>query len=213
MIKIIPAILTNSLEEFERIIRLLEPHTERVHLDIADGVFVPNETIKGHSELELIETRLKFDVHLMVNDPIGEIALWDNKGIADRFIVHVEFDNIEEAVGLLKADGKKVGLALNPDTQIFEAERFIKTVDFVQFMTVNPGYQGRDFLEHVLEKIKSFHKEYPEMVISVDGGINFTTAKKAIQAGATELVSGSYIIKSGNVEKAITELKNINSKL
>ena len=89
MIEIIPAILANSADEFEKIIRLVEPYSTRAHLDVADGIFVPNETIKGYSELEVVSTSLKFDVHLMVKDPLRQLSFWNNEK-ADRFIIHIE---------------------------------------------------------------------------------------------------------------------------
>ena len=208
MVQIIPAILTNSPEEFEKMIRLIEPYSPKAHLDIGDGVFVPNETVKGYSELELVSTSLRFDVHLMVKNPLSQLAHW-NKEKADRFIVHVESEDITAAIKEVRSMGKNVGLALNPDTPISSIEPFVNIVDFVQFMTVNPGFQGRDFLDHIVEKIRSFRNKYPKVTIAVDGGINPTTAKSVIEAGADILISGSFILKSGSVGKAIEELKEI----
>jgi len=211
MIEIIPAILTNSFEDLEKAVRLVEPYTSRVSLDIADGVFVPNETIKGYSELGLISTDLKFDVHLMVKNPLDQISYWHDIEKANRFIVHIESTDAMIAVKEFKDMGKGIGLTLNPDTSIIDIEPFIDYADFIQFMTIYPGFQGRDFIDHVVDKIKFFHKKYPEAIIAVDGGINPTTAKKVIQAGASILYSGSYILKSGNVEKAIEELRKIGN--
>ena len=210
MIEIIPAILVNSPDEFEKMLRLIEPYARRAHLDITDGIFVPNETIKGHSELELVSTRLKFDAHLMVRNPLGQLSRW-NKENTDRFIVHVESEDIATVIKELRSMRKSIGLALNPDTSIQNVDSFVGLVDFIQFMTVNPGFQGRDFLDHVVDKIKFFRKKYPEVAIAVDGGINPTTAESVIEAGANILVSGSFVLKSGNVGKAIEELKKISN--
>ncbi|MBI2674164.1 MAG: ribulose-phosphate 3-epimerase [Candidatus Yanofskybacteria bacterium] len=208
MVQIIPAILTNDPDEFERVVQLVEPHTTRAHLDIADGIFVPNETIKGYAEIERETSNLRYDVHLMVKDPLEQLSHWETEK-ADRFIIHAESDNVISAINLLRQKKKGVGLALNPGTLVTEAERYMRYVDFVQFMTVNPGFQGTEFLDHVVEKIDDFHKNYPASVIAVDGGISPATAKKVIQAGASVLVSGSLILKSGNVGKRIEELKKI----
>ena len=186
--------------------KLLEFYAGRVHLDIADGIFVPNETIKGYSELELISTGLKFDVHLMVKDPSGQIDNWEN-GKADRFIIHVESINVDGTIEDIRGRGKSVGLALNPSTPNSSVETFIQGIDLVQFMTIDPGFQGRDFIPQVVEKIRDFRQRYPAMPIAVDGGINLATAKEAISAGANIIVSGSFILKSGNVGKAIAELR------
>ena len=207
MVEIIPAILANSSEEFEKMLRLIEPYSPRVHLDIADGVFVPNETISGYSELELISTGLKFDVHLMVENPVDQISHWYEIDKADRFIIHVESADITTAIKEFRDMGKSIGLTLNPDTSITSIEPFVNYSDFIQFMTIYPGFQGRDFLDHVVEKIRSFHKKYPGVLIAVDGGINPTTAKSVIEAGADMLISGSFVLKRGNVGKAIAELR------
>src|SRR3989344_1814275 len=207
MIEVIPAILTNSQDEFEKAVRLIEVHSTRAHLDIADGIFVPNKTIKGYSELGLISTDLKFDVHLMVQNPVDQISHWYDIKKADSFIVHVESVDITIAIKELKGMGKRVGITLNPDTSLNSIEPFVNLVDFVQFMTISPGFQGREFLDYVIEKIKNFHKNYPDITIAVDGGINPTTAQIAIEAGADILVSGSFILKSSNVGKAIEELR------
>lgn len=209
MIEVIPAILTNFRDEFEKAVRLIEPHTTRAHLDIADGVFVLNETIKGYYELDLISTSLKFDVHLMVINPVSHISHWTMDNV-DRFIVHIESNDIETVIKELKYKNKGVGLALNPDTSISSIEPFISLVDFIQFMTVSPGFQGRDFLGHVVKKVRSFHEKHPQIIIAIDGGINPITAKEVVQAGASILVSGSFVLKSGDVGKAIEDLKKIS---
>ncbi len=210
MIEIIPAILTNSQDEFEKAVRLIEPYVTRAHLDIADGIFVSNTTIKGYSELGMVSTDLKFDVHLMVKNPLDQISYWYDIEKSDRFIIHIESMDIMTVMKEFRDMGKSVGLALNPDTLITDIEPFIGYADFIQFMTINPGFQGRDFLDRVVDKIKFFHKKYPKVVIAVDGGINPITAKSVIDAGADMLISGSYVLKSGNVGKAIEELKKIS---
>lgn len=208
MTEVIPAILTNSSDEFEKLIRLLEPHSERIHLDVADDVFVPNKTISGYGELGLVSKDIKFDIHLMVRRPLVLLSHWEAEN-ADRFIVHVESDDVSATISELRSMKKSVGLAINPDTSLNDLEHFVNLVDFVLFMTINPGFQGREFLEPVLSKIKSFRNKYPQAVLAVDGGINLTTARSAVEAGVNMLISGSFILKSGNVGKAINELKSI----
>jgi len=212
MIEIIPAILTNSQEEFEKAVRLIEPYATRVQLDIADGIFVPNETIRGYREVSIVSTGLMFDVHLMVKDPVSHINLWESDK-ADRFIVHIESEDVSNAIKELRQRNKGVGLALNPDTPTSSIEPFIGSVDIIQFMTINPGFQGRDFLDYIIKKIKDFHDKYPDTIIAVDGGMNLATAQNVIDAGASVLISGSFILKSGNVGKAIEELKKIGENI
>ena len=210
MVQIIPAILTNSPEEFEKAACLIEPYATRIHLDVADGIFVPNKTIKGYSELELASAVLKFDVHLMVKNPLSQLTHWYDKEKADRFVIHIESEDALKTVSELKNMNKSVGIALNPDTPNETVEPLVGLVDFVQFMTISPGFQGRAFLDQVVGKIESFSKKHPEVIVAVDGGINSTTAKSVIEAGADILVSGSFILKSGDVGKAIEELIKIS---
>ncbi|MBI4158572.1 MAG: ribulose-phosphate 3-epimerase [Candidatus Yanofskybacteria bacterium] len=213
MVEIIPAILTNSSEELEKEVHLIEPYATRAHLDIADGIFVPNETFKGYSELGLISTDLKFDVHLMVKDPVDQISYWYDIEKADRFIVHIESEDVVNAIKDLKQRNKGVGLALNPDTPTRNIESFVNMVDFVQFMTVNPGFQGGGFVEETVLKIENFHAKYPFVPIAVDGGIHpeNKNVSKLIKAGASLLVVGSHIVSEGrDVGKAIEELKKIS---
>lgn len=209
MFEVIPAILTNSSDEFEKLTRLIEPYSKRIHLDIADGIFVPNETIFGYSEIGLVSSELKFDIHLMVKRPLDFLSSWEAEN-ADRFIVHVESDDVPAAIGELRSMKKSVGLAINPVTSLDDLDHLVGLVDFIHFMTINPGFQGKEFLEQVLVKIKHFRGKYPQVVLAVDGGINLTTAKNAIEAGVNILISGSFILKSGNVGKAIEKLKKIS---
>ena len=207
MIEIVPAIIAKTYEKFEAMVRKVEPFTERVSLDISDGVFTPTSTIKGYPELLKIETPLKFDVHLMIKQPSEQMSNW-YKTKADRYFVHIEENyDIKSLLEQIKYNNKKVGLVLNPETRTEEAIEFIDLIDYIQFMTVQPGFYGRVFVEEVLDKISSFHEHYPGIPIAVDGGINPETGKKAICSGASILVSGSYIFNSPSVGEAVNKLK------
>ena len=214
MVEIVPAILTNSADEFKKMIRQIEPYATRAHLDVTDGIFVPNITIQGYSELGLISTDLKFDVHLMVKNPLDQISHWHDIEKADRFIVHIESEDVANAIKELRQRNKGVGLALNPDTPARNIKPFVNMVDFIQFMTVNPGFQGGDFVEETIFKIKDFSAEYPLVPIAVDGSIHPENKNVAvlIEAGVSLLVLGSHIFSEGrDVEKAIEELKKISN--
>lgn len=206
MVEIIPAILTDSSIKFKELIHKLEPYTDRIHFDIADGDFVPNKTIKGYEELKEIESAVKFDIHLMVQKPQYQIQEWFNTQ-ADRFLIHaesgVDFNRILDEIH--KHD-RKVGLVLNPETGVDKVKEFFDKIDYIQFMTVYPGFQGQVFLNEVVGRIAEFHSKYPKIDILVDGGVTPETAPKLVKAGVSTLISGSYIVKSQNVEKAIEEL-------
>ena len=153
------------------------------------------------------ESIAKFDVHLMVQKPQDVIREWF-KTKAERFIIHVESDvNLAEIIKEIKENNKKVGLTLNPETNIDKIEQHLNNIDFVQFMTVHPGFQGGQFVNEVVDKIETFHKKYPDIIIMCDGGVIPETGSKLVKAGASILVSGSYIVKSPDFGKAIKELK------
>lgn len=210
MVEIIPAILTDSQVKFKELMLKLEPYAGRIHVDVADGEFVPNKTVTGYEEIKGIEAAVKFDVHLMVKKPQDHIKEWLHTYV-DRFIVHAESNSpaggdLVEIIKIIKDHKRKVGIAINPETDTDGIEKYLKDIDFVQFMTVHPGFQGGEFVHEVVDKISAFHEEYPGIMIMADGGITPETAPKLVKAGASVLVCGSYIVKSQNVEAAIKVL-------
>ena len=211
MIKIIPSILATTEEEFVRLLKLVEPYVDRVHLDIGDGDFIPTRTVSGHEQLIKMETKVNFDVHLMVSRPEDQMYYW-YKTKADRFLIHAETDHGHiNLINQIHLNDRKVGLVLNPETQTDTIKEVMDNIDFVQFMTVNPGFYGSEFVDRVISKILDFHGQYPSMPIMVDGGVNSETARHLIAVGATSLVVGSYVINSDNVGKAIEELRVIGN--
>jgi len=206
-IEIVPAILTHDPEEFVRLVHIFErAGVRRVHLDIADGVFVPIRTITGHEEIRRLETPVEFDVHLMVADPVAACEPWRGTR-ARRMIVHVEttedFSTLAE-----HAHGcqKELGAAINPETPLEKLDAVNGTADFVQFMTVHPGEQGRAFLPEVPERIRLYHANHPHQTVMVDGGITPDTAPLCAAAGAGVLVSGSYVVRSPDPAAALKAL-------
>jgi len=202
---VIPSILAKTKEEFEVLVRKLEPHVERVHLDIIDGEFAENKTIEGYAELRDITTKLAFDVHLMVKKP--DMEPWYTTK-ADRFIIHAESEC--DHLGLfteMEQKEKRRAIAFNPETELEKFGSLIPHTDFVQFMTVNPGFYGSPFLPEMIDKIGEFHGKHPQVTIAVDGGITPETAAKVSSAGASILVCGSYIIQSSNISEAIATLQ------
>lgn len=207
MVEIIPAILAYSFEEFEAAVRRLEGHVERVHVDVADGIFVPTKTISGHEELARIQTTLKFDVHLMVHDPLAQCEHWwpDH---ADRFWAHVEsVPDFPAFVARTKEHGKQCGAVLNPDSDVAQLEPALRATNLVQFMTVQPGAQARPFLSDIPSRIAQFHAAHPDVRIAVDGGIRPETAPHCVAAGASILVSGSYLLQAPDIAEALTALR------
>ena len=209
-IEIVPAILTDSEAEFVRLARVLrDAGVRRIHLDICDGVFVPTKTIAGHEELSRLGmTDVEFDVHLMVADPEHDCEAWRATN-ARRMIVHVEaVKDFAALAGHSHTCHKELGAAINPETPLERLEEVSSSADFAQFMTVHPGAQGRSFVPAVPDRIRLFHANHPHMTLMVDGGITPDTAPLCAAAGATVLVSGSYIVKSAGPAASIKSLWN-----
>lgn len=210
MIKIVPAILAKSYEEFESMVRKIEPYTDLVQLDIADGIFVSNKTINGYSEIKKIQTKLNFEVHLMVNNPEAVIGNWLNTKVV-RYLVHLEaVTDFEFLINRFNTAGCQAGCVFNPETDYSAVEPHIDRFDLFQFMTVDPGFYGSRFLPEVLEKIRNFHTRYSNKTIQVDGGINPETIKLIRDVGATSAAVGSYIFKSNNIDEALKRLTMAN---
>jgi len=208
MTEIVPAILTSDPDEFNEMLRSAEAHFSRVHLDIADGIFVPNTTINGIEELERIHTPLAITVHLMVANPENILEQW-LKTRTEAFIFHIESTaQMDELISRTQAAGKKAGVALNPSTPIQAVVPFVDKADFIQFMTVGPGFYGSEFREDVLSKMRDFKQKYPAVKLWADGGINPATAKRVVQAGAEVLAVGSYFFGNGkDLDEALENMK------
>jgi ribulose-phosphate 3-epimerase len=206
MAEIIPSILSQTKEDFDERIKKIQPFVTRVHLDIADGEFVPNKTIAGYTELLQINTPLEFDVHLMVKMPASQVHEW-LKTKVDRIIFHVETNHVlKEMAEVIHLNGKKFGLAINPDTNVEILEEHLEHADFIHFLSVQPGFYGGEFIPQVISKISMFHEQHPEMPIMVDGGVTPENATQLVMAGASMLVSGSYIWNSSDIKSAIDKL-------
>ncbi len=209
MIEIIPAILTESGEELLRLVHMFErAGIRRVHLDICDGFFVPSRTVSGYDELQRISTTLVFDVHLMVRNPDIQFERWCDIASADRFLMHIEtMPQIQATATRVHACSKQLGMVVNPESTDERIEAAAPHVDCAQFMTIHPGHQGRLFVPEVLERVRAFHGRHPDMPIIVDGGITPVTAPACGAAGASTLVSGSYVVRAADVGGAMRQLE------
>ena len=215
-IKISPSILAGDFSKLGSEIKKLEDGgADMIHVDVMDGHFVPNLTI-GPPVIKSLRkyTNLPFDVHLMISPVHKYIQNFSEAG-ADIITIHPEATkNIKDSVDLIKSLGKKVGLSLNPDTQIETIEKHLKDINLVLVMTVYPGFGGQKFISKILDKIKSLKKIKDEknlnFEIEVDGGINFENNKLVIDAGANILVSGTTIFKdnNGDIKKNIELLRS-----
>jgi len=214
-IQISPSILSADFSQLGNEIRRLEDGgADLIHVDVMDGHFVPNLTI-GPSVINALRkyTKLPFDVHLMISPVHKYIENYANAG-ADIITIHPEAtDNLRDSINLIRKLNKKVGVSLNPDTEISVIEKQIAEIDLILVMSVFPGFGGQKFISNSISKIQTIKKIKEEKKlnfdIEVDGGINFTNSKSVIEAGANILVSGTTVFKenNGNIKKNIETLK------
>ncbi len=185
-----------------------------VHIDVMDGCFVPNITIGSLVVKDLRKiTKMVFDVHLMIKNPIDYVEDFAKAG-ADYITIHAEAceNNLEETIDLIKKLGVKVGVSVKPKTSIDVIKNIINKIDLVLIMTVEPGFGGQKFMPECVDKITQtkqlIEKEnLGHIHIEVDGGINSETAKIVKEAGADVLVAGSYIYNADNISEAVKSLK------
>ncbi len=216
-IQISPSILSADFSQLGIEIKKLEQGgADLIHVDVMDGHFVPNLTI-GPPVIKNLRkyTNLPFDVHLMISPVHKYIENYAEAG-ADIITIHPEAtENLKESINLIKRLGKKVGVSLNPKTEIKTLIDEIDSVDLVLVMSVNPGFGGQKFIPEVLDKIKELKKIKEENQyhydIEVDGGINFSNSKIVLEAGANILVSGTTVFKEndGNIKANIEKLKSM----
>ena len=213
-IKISPSILSCDFSEIgSEIEKLNNSGADLIHIDVMDGHFVPNLTF-GPPVISKIRkcSKLPFDVHLMISPVEKYIQDYANAG-ADIITFHPEAtDNIQRTIDVIKSCGKKVGISLNPETPSTVIENYLKKIDLILIMSVNPGFAGQKFMPEVLEKVKFFRSkienEKLNIDIEIDGGIDFETAPLAIKAGANILVSGTTIFKGeNNISENIKNLR------
>ncbi len=181
-----------------------------IHIDVMDGVFVPNISF-AFPIIESLRTRtnIVFDVHLMITKPERYIERFAEAG-ADIITFHAEAaDNIAECISLIRSLGKRVGIAINPHTAVETILPYIDDLDMVLCMTVEAGYGGQKYMSLVDEKISFIRDRFPDIDIQVDGGVSESNVEEPIRAGANIIVAGSAVFKD-DIE---TNVKDILKKM
>tara|TARA_B110000495_G_C23007019_1_gene595051 strand:+ start:57 stop:707 length:651 start_codon:yes stop_codon:yes gene_type:complete len=211
---IAPSILAADFGNLQRDCEMVNnSKADWFHLDIMDGVFVPNISYGMPIINKINEIATKtLDVHLMIVDPERYIETFKNVG-ADILTVHYEAcTHLHKTIQSIKSNGMKVGVALNPHTSVDLLKDVLNDLDLVLVMSVNPGFGGQSFIENTYEKVRNLRilreKSGSDFIIEIDGGVNITNAPKLIEAGADALVAGSFVFKSDNPTQTIEDLKN-----
>ena len=207
--KVSPSILASDFSKLSDEIKRIEI-ADMVHLDIMDGHFVPNISFGADVVKSLRDkTNLIFDLHLMISNPIKYIKNFADAG-ADIITFHIESNSdVLATIKEIKKYGKKVGIAIKPKTDEKEIIKYLDYIDLALIMTVEPGFGGQKFMENQLEKsihIKNASKN-PNLLIEIDGGVNFETINLAKRYPIDICVSGTCIFKNPNAEEAILALK------
>jgi len=212
---IAPSVLACDFANLEREIKMLnESQADWIHVDIMDGVFVPNLSM-GIPVVEAINRHAKkpLDVHLMIVAPENHVEAFQRAG-ASSISVHVEVcRNLHRNIQQIKNLGCKAGVAINPHTSINELENVIADIDLVCVMSVNPGFGGQKFIEHTYSKViqlkKMIQQSGSSARIEIDGGVTLENAKALIDSGADVLVAGNFVFSATDPQGVIRALKGV----
>lgn len=202
---VVPALLTDKIQDLTAMLRLCRNFTDYVQVDIMDGLFVPSKSVTL-DEIRSLTGDIGGEAHLMVNDPLPWIEPFKRLG-AKAVIYHFEIkEDHKKILSVIKQNGMKAGIAVNPGTRIEEFEYLVKDLDCILFMSVNPGFYGAPFIPEVLKKIRSFKGRYPHLFTAIDGGVKLSNFDDILASGVDMVCVGSAILKAPDQACAYREL-------
>lgn len=205
--RIVPAILTDNPRDLKRMLAQAETFTDFVQIDFMDGHFVPSKSI-APDDLAQIEMSIRWEAHLMVEDPIGYLSSLKRDRL-QRAIFHWEAaPHPESVISAIRDSGLAVGLAINPETTLSQFEDVVPQVDSVLFLSVNPGFYGSPFVAEVLEKIREFRSRFPSAVMGIDGGVALDNIGRLKSLKMDYACVGSRIFRHDDPRKSYEELVN-----
>jgi len=195
--KIVPAVLTDKLDDLKRMISAAESFCDLVQIDIMDGKFVPSKSISAE-DLSKIKTDLKLEIHLMVEEPSRYLEPFKKAG-AKRIVFHYESkENPSEVISKIRALGMEAGIAINPETPVSKLEKYLKDIDVLLFLSVNPGFYGSKFIPEVCDKARALKDRKEKPVIAMDGGLKADNILMIKDSGVDLACVGSGVFGKGD---------------
>jgi ribulose-phosphate 3-epimerase len=209
MAEVIPAIIGADFKEVKHKLDLVEGLVSWAQLDIMDGFFAPSYSWATPDDLEQLHGKIKLEAHLMIEEPEEFIASWS--GVVDRILVHVEStERLEDIIKQLQTLPIQLGLVLLAETPVEVLDPYLDRIKHVQLMAIDEiGFHGHPFNPEVINRVKAIREKHPDVTIAVDGGVSLVNAPALLAAGVNNLVVGSAIWNSNDINKTIKQFQNL----